>query len=651
MFTSVESPTMFTAVESSFFDIPLSFMETTMPSSTQLEITATPTVIPTFSLIEPFVSSSLLPFTLSEVLDASSSPIFTLPISMILTSTTEFPGAVIPTPSSVQVPMTIPSFATLDESSGIEMFTPTPDISSSTELLSITIAPSATTTLPVETLTIFLPPLSTMLSSDFTMFPSLSESISPSPTFIADSTDIFSITETVSLLVSDIDATATVASRLPSMEATPSVIPSAPSITSMVSFDFSTFLPTPSASLSQFTSSLFPSSSPIPSETPTPSDSQPLIVNPIGLYILDEGELFTINIPEDTFFDVEDGFTRNLSLTLLHVDGHPVENTSWVQLSNNPYTLTALPLASEVVNGTITIYQFLLQAQDSDGNNVTDTLTFRIIPRFGIQTATFVTVFVEGDFSQFMQNFTAKVTLSERITPPDPSSIYIKSFQNGSIGVTYTNVSIAFYDCMAFHAWFSTIYNSNSYTNTFRAKLLPYILIGQPNITGPCASRDAAVSFSLLPPTDGAILRMPFSLLTILIVIIVPTVALAFLLLLLGSLACILYRNRRREEKAGGYTFLDRRPVILPGEIEGVPYRYRKPIILTDELPRRVNRRGYLPLLHPSPTPTRPPPSAVTNPLEEEQSDDEELVDFPLITVRDTPIEDPPQYRLPYIDD
>ena len=123
-------------------------------------------------------------------------------------------------------------------------------------------------------------------------------------------------------------------------------------------------------------------------------------------------------------------------------------------------------------------------------------------------------------------------------------------------------------------------------------------------------------------------------------------VALACLLLLLGGLACVLYRRRSKREKAGGITFKGRFPAMLPGEVEEVPYRYRAPTLLTDELPRRENRRrGYLHLLHSS-----PPRQPVINSLDEEN--DEELVDLPIITLQTRrPRRNPPEYRLPLLDD
>ena len=406
--------------------------------------------------------------------------------------------------------------------------------------------------------------------------------------------------------------------------------------TDMTSIEFST------PALPSFTSvSLTPSPSPL-----VPSLS---VINPIGVLFLNEGELFSIQIPEDTFYDPEDGLTSNLSLSLLHSNGQPVEAASWVQLVENPYTLRALPLSSEVEGGIVTNYLFLLLAEDSDGNNVTSLLSLRIIPHFGIQTSNFVTIFVDGNFTQFQQNFTTRFVLSQGIADPDPSSIYFREFRNGSIAVTYTNSSIAFHDCPAFYTWFNAIYTENNYTSLYRTKIAPFVPINQPILTGPCVK--VSVSYSALPPTDGIIITQPFSLLTILLAIIIPMVALACLLLLLGGLACVLYRRRSKREKAGGITFKGRFPAMLPGELEEVPYRYRAPNLLTEELPRRENRRrGYFHLLHSSSSPplSRQP---VISSLDEVE-DDEELVDLPIITLQNKHRrKDPPEYRLPLLDD
>ena len=399
-----------------------------------------------------------------------------------------------------------------------------------------------------------------------------------------------------------------------------------------------------------------------PTPTPSqPSDSPPAVTNPVGILFVNEGQLFSFQLPEDTFSDVEDGLTSNLLLTLLHVDGRQIEVTSWVQLAENPYTLYAFPLASEVVGGTITDYQFLLQARDSSDNNVTSVVTLRVIPRYGVQNTNFITVFIEGSFTLFLQNFTARIALSQRIANPDQSSIYFREFQNGSIAVTYTNLSIPSHDCSGFFMWVDTIYISNNYTPLYHTKLFPFLPIEEPILTGPCIKDEVVVSFSELPPTDGTINRRPLSLLIILVAVVVPIVALACLLLLLGGLVCALYRRRSKREKAGGSTYDGRFPAMLPGEVEGVPYRYRAPTILTDELPRRVNQRGYLPLLHPSITPPPPPPPPAHHPIvssleemnNDEDDDDDELVDMSLVTLqgRHSKAKPPPEYRLPLLDD
>ena len=83
---------------------------------------------------------------------------------------------------------------------------------------------------------------------------------------------------------------------------------------------------------------------------------------------------------------------------------------------------------------------------------------------------------------------------------------------------------------------------------------------------------------------------------------------------------------------------------LVPGELEGVPYRSRKPTILTDELPKRT-RQGYRSFLYP---PSYDPVDPFVEDDNVSMESENGLTDFPIVTISE-PLKEspPPPYRLP----
>ena len=54
------------------------------------------------------------------------------------------------------------------------------------------------------------------------------------------------------------------------------------------------------------------------------------------------GKSLRWKIPEDTFFDQEDGTTRKLRLSLRNQDGSPIKDLSWLRFDENTQVLYLL---------------------------------------------------------------------------------------------------------------------------------------------------------------------------------------------------------------------------------------------------------------------------------------------------------------------
>ena len=89
---------------------------------------------------------------------------------------------------------------------------------------------------------------------------------------------------------------------------------------------------------------------------------------------LTAGKFSRIMIPANTFQDLEDGDTRDLSLSVVDRDtGVPMNDLSWARFSKTKQELQLLPLEDN-----IGLYNFRVQASDSGGESQQDTLVISV---------------------------------------------------------------------------------------------------------------------------------------------------------------------------------------------------------------------------------------------------------------------------------
>ena len=302
-----------------------------------------------------------------------------------------------------------------------------------------------------------------------------------------------------------------------------------------------------------------------------------------------------------------------------------------------------LPLSTEVNNDAITDHSIEITFQNSKGESTSEFLQVRVIPQQPLSN--FVQIFIEGNFTSFNQNLSSKLdVVSKLIGTAETTEIFIGEFTSGSIAITYSSLSIPNFDCSMFVDWFTSIYVNGEYTSEFKRRLSPYILTGIPLIIGTCsgAEQTAPIVFESIMPSLGSV-GGSISERVIWLAVVIPALLIGCLLLVGGVILFVNYRRRRseRDEVPLKQTYLNRKPITLPGEVEALPYRSRKPCILTDDLPRR----GYMHLLQ-----KENPQLVAINYLEtsSDEESDEELVKLPeLVMIDDTLNLSPPPYRLP----
>ena len=106
--------------------------------------------------------------------------------------------------------------------------------------------------------------------------------------------------------------------------------------------------------------------SPLP---PPPPQKPPIVQKKLKKYAITNGRSLRLQIPEETFFDLIDGNTRNLRVDIREEDGSPLR-VPWLKYDPKIQTIFALPFDE---NG-IGRYIFNIVATNSKGLSVSDNL-------------------------------------------------------------------------------------------------------------------------------------------------------------------------------------------------------------------------------------------------------------------------------------
>lgn len=97
------------------------------------------------------------------------------------------------------------------------------------------------------------------------------------------------------------------------------------------------------------------------------TNSKPEIKNRVPMQRVTAGKFFKIMIPEETFYDKEDG--SKLKLVLLDRNMDPIIKSAWIQFDDVNRVIYGLPLEE-----TVSRWHFNLIASDSKGESVTESI-------------------------------------------------------------------------------------------------------------------------------------------------------------------------------------------------------------------------------------------------------------------------------------
>lgn len=180
--------------------------------------------------------------------------------------------------------------------------------------------------------------------------------------------------------------------------------------------------------------------------TPAEGNAPPVRRNSIGELQATAGRIFQYKIPEDIFYDFDDGNTRYLSLHLRNINGESVTPQSWLQFNAKTQELSGLPEANDLGRS-----EYIMSAADKLGQEANDVFSLDVKkPEFEKHPVEF-SIQLEEKYEEFRKNASKKVLVAWKLArlyfDPDPSKITVTSITNGSVVYSWTNNTLATERC------------------------------------------------------------------------------------------------------------------------------------------------------------------------------------------------------------
>lgn len=337
---------------------------------------------------------------------------------------------------------------------------------------------------------------------------------------------------------------------------------------------------------------------PPPSAAPPLHNRVPERRNGIGQINATVGEILRFIIPDDTFYDYEDGSARYLALTFLSAEGLQLPQSSWVQFNPRTQELYGLPFDADVGR-----HEFQMVAQDSAGATITEPFVVLVQARAQKKWAVEFSLHLDEDFEAFSRNISRKVLVAWKLAQlygdPDPRYVTVNTISAGSVVYAWTNNTLPYEPCptdIILQLMRRLVHDNRTLTQRLVEEMRPEFRIlkadamplglcmdmGLPTVVvGPTAAPPAAPppAGEEVPPADDD---------DVYITTIIPAAVIAAMLLLAALVACLLYRKKRKGKLSmqDSSTFINKGiPIIFADELEDKPDPAKPPVIMKEERP------------------------------------------------------------------
>ncbi|XP_076348000.1 uncharacterized protein LOC143245522 [Tachypleus tridentatus] len=372
-----------------------------------------------------------------------------------------------------------------------------------------------------------------------------------------------------------------------------------------------------------------------PSSTPIFFNYSPMKQNPINRIKIQAGEILQFFIPEDIFYDNEDGTTPNLKLIFLTLDHEELPISSWIQFDSDFQKLFGLPLKEN-----IGIHEFQILAVDKEGKTVSDAFVVSVSSQSAIHASVEFSMHIDTNFEQFNKNIEMKILVAQKLASafgdPDTKYISVSSIINGSVIYTWTNSTLPSFPCPkdTVHKLFNLMFENNETISERIIKAMePEFRIIQVEVhpLGACVNviYPASAAVTPKPPVEEQASKDD-----IYITAVIPATITAIILIIAIMIVCFLYcrRHRGKIKMQDNSSYMNKGiPIIFADELDEKPDPTRSPSLTKEEKPPISSSKNgvsteeavqYTPLLSEgldgvpnasSSPPYRPPPPFTTN--------------------------------------
>lgn len=322
------------------------------------------------------------------------------------------------------------------------------------------------------------------------------------------------------------------------------------------------------------------------------TNTTPIIRNRINQINATVGRMLRLVVPQDTFFDIEDGDTYNLNLLFFTVRSIPIPESSWIQFNNSGREFIGLPMLKDVGSK-----QYLLVAVDKGGLSASIVVVVTVVRspdskppnvEFGLH--------LDYNYQSFISNLSNTITVLQKIAylfgDGDASNITVQSITPGSVIFSWINNTLHVDTCpeeTILHLL--TFLLNDDYTLSTKLKTA---FSNDFNVTHAYAIPQG-VCLAALTPTNPSLGPSPtkephhvYSDDAIYYTTMVPAVVVAVILLISSSLACVFYRKKRKDKvTTEDNSPLGSRgiPIIFAHEFEDKPDTPKSPVIMEEEKP------------------------------------------------------------------
>jgi hypothetical protein len=118
------------------------------------------------------------------------------------------------------------------------------------------------------------------------------------------------------------------------------------------------------------------------------TNTPPVILSPVVILNVPIYRELRFQLPPKMFYDAQDGYTRNLTVTVLDRENKPLNSSSWIQFDSTTQLLYGLPTSAVAKTQPSDGYVMLIVAKDTDSNAVNSTT--RIVVNGTHEAATYL---------------------------------------------------------------------------------------------------------------------------------------------------------------------------------------------------------------------------------------------------------------------